>query len=92
MMTFDDDLNSRNYAQYMEAFNGLTNPNNCPAVGTFFVCHNYTSYYDSKKMYSMGHELADHTVTHQTPTEYWIHATYDEWKNEMNGEREILHK
>jgi len=92
MITFDDDLNSENFPHYKEAFQGLKNPNGCPAVGTFFICHNYTSYFLAETMYSMGHELADHSVTHQTPTEYWLHGSYDVWKNEINGEREILHQ
>jgi hypothetical protein len=92
MITFDDALTITNYKQYLTAFDGLTNPNGCPGVGTFFISHNYTNYFLAETMYSKGHELADHTVTHQEPTGYWIHATYDQWKNEINGEREILHR
>ena len=92
LMTFDDDLNSINFAQYQEVFAGRVNPNGCPAVGTFFICHNYTSYFLVESMYSAGHEAADHTVTHQEPTVYWLHANYTEWANEIKGEREILYK
>lgn len=92
MITFDDAMSVLNYKQYQEAFDGLKNPNDCPGVGTFFVCHNYTNYFLAETMYSQGHELADHTVTHQEPTGYWIHGSYEMWRDEINGEREILHR
>ena len=38
------------------------------------------------------HEIADHTITHRTPTTWWKNATYDEWSNEISGQREILRK
>ena len=38
------------------------------------------------------HEIADHTITHRTPTTWWKNATYDEWNNEIAGLREILNK
>lgn len=92
LLTFDDDLTSINYNQYQEVFQNRTNPNGCPAIGTFFVSHNYTSYFLVEKMYSQGHEIADHSVTHQTPTTYWIHGSYSMWKNETTAQREILHR
>lgn len=92
LLTFDDDMNTINYQQYLEVFSERVNPNGCPAIGTFFISHNYTSYYLVENMYSAGHEAADHTVTHQEPTSYWLHANYTEWANEINGEKEILHR
>ena len=92
LLTFDDDLSTINYKQYQEVFYNRTNPNGCPTIGTFFVSHNYTSYYLVEEMYSQGHEVADHSVTHQTPTTYWIDGSYGMWKNESTAQREILHR
>ncbi|XP_001623698.2 chitin deacetylase 8 [Nematostella vectensis] len=92
MITFDDDITVINYEQYKDAVKGFTNPNGCPITATFFISHNYTNYYLAEKLHSEGHELADHTVTHRTPTTYWEDATYEEWESEITGEREILHK
>ena len=38
------------------------------------------------------HEIADHSITHRTPISWWKNATYEEWKNEIAGQREILRK
>lgn len=92
MVTFDDDYQKEYFDLYNELFDELHNPNNCPAVGTLFVCHNYTDYFLVETAYSRGYEISDHTVTHQEPTTYWENADYTEWKNEIDGQKEILHR
>lgn len=92
MATFDDDVEEQYLKLYDELFDGLMNPNNCPAVGTLFVSHNYTDYFRVESAYSKGYEVADHTVTHQEPTTYWEHASFTEWKNEIDGQKEILQR
>ena len=92
MVTFDDDLQKQYLDLYNELFDEVQNPNDCPAVGTLFVCHNYTNYFLVETAYSSGYEIADHTVTHQEPTTYWEHANYTVWKNEIDGQKEILHR
>ena len=39
----DDAINSNNI-QYFERLYDRTNPNGCPATGTFFVSHKYSNY------------------------------------------------
>lgn len=92
MVTFDDDLEKQYYDLYNELFDGVSNPNGCPAVGTLFISHNYTDYFLVESAYSRGYEIADHTVTHQEPTTYWEQADYTTWKNEIDGQKEILHR
>ena len=92
MVTFDDDLEKQYLELYNEFFDGVTNPNSCPAVGTLFISHNYTNYFLVESEYSKGYEEADHTITHQEPTTYWEDADYTVWKNEIDGQREILHR
>lgn len=92
MVTFDDDLQKQYLDLYNELFDEVQNPNDCPAVGTLFICHNYTNYFLVETAYSKGYEIADHTVTHQEPTTYWEHANYTVWNNEIDGQKEILHR
>ena len=92
MVTFDDDVEEQYLKLYDELFDGRMNPNNCPVVGTLFVSHNYTDYFLVESAYSKGYEVADHTVTHQEPTTYWEHANFTVWKNEIDGQKEILHR
>lgn len=92
IVTFDDDLEKRYFDLYNELFDEVRNPNNCPAVGTLFISHNYTNYFLVETAYSKWFEAADHTVTHQEPTTYWEHADCTTWKNEIDGQKEILHR
>ncbi|XP_015775863.1 PREDICTED: uncharacterized protein LOC107353975 [Acropora digitifera] len=92
VVSFDDDVEKQYMDFYDQLFDGVRNPNNCPAVGTLFVSHNYTNYYVVEDAYSRGYEIADHTVTHQEPTTYWEYANFTVWKNEIYGQREVLHR
>lgn len=38
------------------------NPNGCPAVGTFFVNHQFTDYAALQSIYSEGNEIAAHSI------------------------------
>ena len=42
------------------------NPNGCPIRGTFYVTHEWNDYWLTKKLYNEGHEIADHSVTHES--------------------------
>ena len=42
------------------------NPNGCPIRGTFYVTHEWNDYWLTKKLYAEGHEIADHSITHET--------------------------
>lgn len=38
------------------------NPNSCPIHATFFLSHEYTSYFYVQKMYADGHEMGSLSV------------------------------
>lgn len=40
------------------------NPNGCPLSATFYVSTQYTDYSHVQRMYSLGHEIATHTMNH----------------------------
>lgn len=92
LVSFDDDVEKQYMDFYDDLFEGVQNPNKCPVAATLFVSHNYTNYYLVEDAYSRGYEIADHTVTHQEPTTYWEYANYTVWKNEIEGQKEILHR
>jgi len=91
MVTFDDGIEERFYNLYKELLDEVQNPNGCPAAGTLFNCHVGTDYFWIETAYSQGFEIADHTVTHQGAT-YYENANYTVWKNDIDGQREILHR
>ena len=63
VVSFDDDVEKQYMDLHDQLFDGVRNPNNCPAEGTLFVSHNYANYYLVEDAYSRGYEIADHTVT-----------------------------
>ena len=88
MITFDDAINDLNWEIYEEIFNnGKKNPNGCPPLGTFYVSHEWTDYGQVQTLYSRGHEMASHGVTHSFGEKF----SKGQWMKEMQGQREILH-
>ncbi|XP_004517389.1 uncharacterized protein LOC101459137 [Ceratitis capitata] len=91
-VTFDDAVNVINYEQYQKLFDGLINPDNCSARGTFFVSHEYTDYTLVNALYQQGHEIALHSVTHGTGTDYWREADVELLMAEFGEQIEMLMK
>lgn len=90
LIAFDGEVNPHNYDFYNELFNNRTNPNGCPIRGTFYVSHEGEPGYDLvQNLYSMGHEIASHTISHANGS---VKFTKTQWANDMQGEREILAK
>ncbi|RWR99143.1 hypothetical protein B4U79_10914, partial [Dinothrombium tinctorium] len=88
MITFDDAINDINIDIYEELFNtGRKNPNGCPILGTFYVSHEWTDYGQVQTLYSKGHEMASHGITHSFGEKF----STNQWLKEINGQREILH-
>ena len=88
MITFDDAINDLNWDIYEEIFHsGRKNPNGCPPLGTFYVSHEWTDYSQVQTLYSYGHEMASHGVTHSFGEKFSI----KQWTKEVQGQREILH-
>lgn len=89
-VTFDDAVNAVNAAQYDLLFDGLTNPDGCPATGTFFLSHEYTDYVRVNSLYNAGHEIALHSVTHGDGTDYWREANVETIESEFGAQLQIL--
>ena len=88
MLTFDDAINDLNWELYQEIFHsGRKNPNDCPPLGTFYVSHEWTDYGQVQTLYSMGHEMASHGVTHSFGEKF----SKRQWMREIQGQREVLH-
>lgn len=65
LLSFDGAINNMNYKQYRSLLDKehRKNPNGCSIKATFFVSHEYTSYFNVQKMYADGHEMASLGVT-----------------------------
>ncbi|KAI9021455.1 hypothetical protein CLU79DRAFT_753375 [Phycomyces nitens] len=62
-LTFDDSIQTSLY-QTARKMLDVTNPNGCPALGTWFVSMQYTDFSLVQQWYSAGNEVADHTFSH----------------------------
>jgi len=90
MLTFDDSINPNVHSFYEKLFTEKRrNPNGCPIRGTFFVTHEWNDYWLAKKLYAAGHEIADHSITHET-TKAFKEAKIDRWVKEICGMKKIL--
>lgn len=93
MFSFDDGLRDQDYSTYYsKVFGGRKNPNDCPISLTYFVSHDYTDYALVEHVKSVDRaEIADHSVTHRTPTTWWLNATEEEMTHEVVDQQSILH-
>merc|ERR1711915_897034 len=90
MLTFDDSINPYVHQFYEKLFNpARKNPNGCPIRGTFYVTHEWNDYWLTKKLYNEGHEIADHSVTHES-TDVFKTADIDRWVKEICGMKKTL--
>ncbi|XP_055346631.1 uncharacterized protein LOC129594093 isoform X2 [Paramacrobiotus metropolitanus] len=90
MLTFDDAVTNQNYHLYTSIFSeNRRNPNTCPIRGTFYVSHEWSEYFLVQNLYSDGHEIGSHSVTHTLPGKNF---TKNDWADEISGQREILHR
>ncbi|CAG9796976.1 unnamed protein product [Diatraea saccharalis] len=87
LLTFDDSVNDLNKGLYADLFEkGRVNPNGCPISATFYVSHEWTDYSQVQNLYSAGHEMASHTVSHSFGEQF----SQKKWNREVGGQREIL--
>nr|XP_026497041.1 uncharacterized protein LOC113401365 isoform X3 [Vanessa tameamea] len=87
LLTFDDSVNDLNKGLYGDLFEkGRVNPNGCPISATFYVSHEWTDYSQVQNLYSAGHEMASHTVSHSFGEQF----SQKKWNREIGGQREIL--
>ncbi|KAF2900102.1 hypothetical protein ILUMI_06083 [Ignelater luminosus] len=90
LLTFDDAVNIANINYYEEIFDGKVNPDGCPIAGTFFVSQEYTDYSSIHSLSSKGHEIALHSITHQTPTGYWRNLSVEGHMKEFADQRVLM--
>lgn len=90
VVTFDDAVTALNYNYIKESMTGLRNPDGCPIQGTFFVSHEYTDYTKVHQLWSQGHEIALHSITHSPYTKYWRNATVETLVKEFGGQRQLM--
>ncbi|KOB79386.1 Chitin deacetylase-like 5 [Operophtera brumata] len=87
LLTFDDSVNDLNKVLYQDLFEkGRVNPNGCPIAATFYVSHEWTDYSQVQNLYSAGHEIASHTISHSFGEQF----SQKKWNREVGGQREIL--
>uniref|UniRef100_T1JFB8 Chitin-binding type-2 domain-containing protein n=1 Tax=Strigamia maritima TaxID=126957 RepID=T1JFB8_STRMM len=90
LITFDDAINDINWSLYETLFyKGRKNANGCSILATFYVSHEWTDYSKVQTLYSDGHEIASHSITH--PTDAHSFAK-EQWYEEIVGQKEILVK
>ncbi|XP_050680590.1 uncharacterized protein LOC126976339 isoform X4 [Leptidea sinapis] len=87
LLTFDDSVNDLNKGLYSDLFEkGRVNPNGCPISATFYVSHEWTDYSQVQNLYSAGHEMASHTISHSFGEQF----SQKKWNREVSGQRELL--
>jgi hypothetical protein len=96
VLTFQNGIRPEDLPSYEYLYNEIngprTNPNGCPATGTFFVAHEHADYYSVQKLASQRHEIGVNSITYRTPADWWANAKASEWRSEMEGEKEILNQ
>nr|XP_042913473.1 chitin deacetylase 8-like [Parasteatoda tepidariorum] len=84
MLTFDDAITVANIETYNKILNGRR------INATFFVCHEYNDYTLTNELYRQGHEIAIHTVSHESNTDLWRDGSEQKWKREAVDMRTLL--
>jgi hypothetical protein len=95
ILTFDDAVNLENWRLYDEVIftKNRKNPNGCAIRGTFFVSHQYTDYQKVQQLWSDGHEISIHSITHRGPEDWWkMNATIEDYFDEFVGQANIINK
>lgn len=83
LVTFDDAVTS--YYNDFEEILGMQ-VNGCPARYTLFVYTQETDFTRVHKYYKQGHEIAGHTLTHDTNP----YTIPDRWTDEIRGSRATI--
>ena len=87
LLTFDDSVNDLNRDIYKKLFEqGRKNPNGCPISATYYVSHEWTDYSQVQNLYSNGHEMASHTISHSFGEKF----SKERLMAEVAGQREIM--
>jgi hypothetical protein len=81
-----------NIGLYRDFFRKRNNHDDCPVAATFFITHEYTDYTLVHELFSEGHEIATHSVTHVPYTGKWTKMSVEWLKEEFVGMPDILEK
>jgi hypothetical protein len=95
LMTFDDSVNDKNMAYYSRLFfnSSRRNANGCKTAATLFLSHEWTNYAQVNQLYGAGFEVAEHSITHRHPQEWWSNnASAEDWRKEVEGMNTIITK
>jgi len=87
MITFDDAVTFLNNEYYQKAFPDRSNPDGCPVAATYYISHEYTDYSLVHKLYRQGHEIALHSISHVTNTDYWKKISVSDLTQEFVGQK-----
>ena len=89
MLTFDDAITITNHPFYKQLFN-KNNPNGAKITGTFFISHEYSNYSLVNDLWIDGHDIALHSITHVSNTQYWARLDEEGWRKEIINQKEQL--
>ncbi|KAL8598040.1 hypothetical protein ACOMHN_062638 [Nucella lapillus] len=84
MLTFEYAVNNGNVDQYLDLFKNLVNPNNCPAVGTFFVQELYSDMAVVKSLSDNGHEIGVTSIDGKIP------GSTKQWRDNLKEVRQVV--
>jgi len=90
MLTFDDGVTGQNYPVYERLLFNRKNPNGASVGATFFITHENTNYTLIHDLWSRGHEIALHSITHQVMPSYWVDLNVTGWEAEIVDQRETV--
>lgn len=85
LLSFDDAVTSESFKR-VQPFLNRKNPNGCPVKATFFVTNDDTDYLLIRQLHAAGHEIAVHTITHNTD----LQTSYRRWLKELAGSKKAL--
>ncbi|XP_077498074.1 chitin deacetylase 8-like isoform X3 [Amblyomma americanum] len=93
MLTFDDAVNVVNMKFYRELLEGArrkNRANGCGIAATFFVAHEYLDYAAVNELHSWGNEIALHSISHRTDSQYWQTINSTQWEREVLDQKMML--
>ena len=86
LVTFDDAVTSFSESFVDAVFAGITNPDGRIAPRTYFVTQQYSNPELIRSLYDQGHEIANHTATHETG----LQTDRGAWLQQMTALQDFL--
>jgi hypothetical protein len=91
LLTFDDAITISNMDFYRKATLNYQriNPDGCPSAITYFISHEYTDYSLVHELYSNGHEIGLHSISHSENQRF---TSIKVLQKEFSDERDLISK